>query len=173
MMNARRDRPGKKRERLLLPDSRKAELIQATSNIRGCIVFDRATLYLPRGVVADIHVEVLVDRTLATGAMAHPAPDQMRRRPRYLRVMADLDELVRRIGPVLEVLVFHVPHSDGEVPATYRRDSKDDTPRAIRSAMSANPSLPSNYDDESALRPIYPDLPRKSPRVDELADFLC
>jgi len=102
-------------------------------------VFDRATLYLPRGIVADIHVEVLVDRTLATGAMAHSAPDQMRRRPRYLRVMADVDELVRRIGPVLEVLVFHVPHSDGEVPATYRRDSKGD---AKRRCLPIHPSSP-------------------------------
>lgn len=69
-----------------------------------------------RGIIADIHVEVLAERTLAAGAVAHPATDQMRRRPHHLRVMADLEELVRRIRPVLEVLVLHVPHSDGEVP---------------------------------------------------------
>lgn len=53
--------------------------------------------------------------------MAHAATDQMRRRPHHLRVMTDLEELIRRIGPVLEVLVLHVPHSDREVPATFRR----------------------------------------------------
>lgn len=30
--------------------------------------------------------------------------------------MADLADLIRRIGPVLEVPILHVPHSDGEVP---------------------------------------------------------
>lgn len=73
-------------------------------------------LYLPRSIIADIHVEVLAEWALAAGAVAHPASDQMRRRPHHLRVMADLEDLVRRIRPVLEVLVLHVPHSDGEVP---------------------------------------------------------
>lgn len=82
--------------------------------------FDHLALRVPWRIVADIHVEVLAERTLATGAMAHSASDQMRRRPHHLGVMADLEEVIRRIGPVLEVLVLHVPHSDGEVPATFR-----------------------------------------------------
>lgn len=82
---------------------------------------DCSTVYLPRSIVANVHVEILAERTLAAGAMAHPASDQMCRRPHHLRVMADLEDLIRRIGPVLEVLVLHVPHSDGEVPATFRQ----------------------------------------------------
>lgn len=82
--------------------------------------FDCSTLYLPRSVVANVHIEILAERALASGAMAHPASDQMCRRPHHLRVMADLEDLIRRIRPVLEVLVLHVPHSDGEVPATFR-----------------------------------------------------
>lgn len=74
-----------------------------------------------RSVVANVHVEILAERTLAAGAMAHPASDQMCRRPHHLRVMADLEDLIRRIGPVLEVLVLHVPHSDGEVPECATR----------------------------------------------------
>lgn len=56
--------------------------------------------------------------------MAHSASDQMRRRPHHLRVMADLEDLIRCIGPVLEVLVLHVPHSDGEVPANIPTEAR-------------------------------------------------
>lgn len=92
-------------------------------NIGAILQLETRQLYLPRGIIADIHVEVLAERTLAAGAVAHPATDQMRRRPHHLRVMADLEELVRRIRPVLEVLVLHVPHSDGEVPGNIPREA--------------------------------------------------
>lgn len=92
-------------------------------NISAILQLEARQLYLPRGIIADIHVEVLAERTLAAGAVAHPATDQMRRRPHHLRVMADLEDLVRRIRPVLEVLVLHVPHSDGEVPGNIPREA--------------------------------------------------
>lgn len=77
---------------------------------------------IPWSIVADIHVEILAKRTFTVGAMTHPASDQMRRRPHHLRIMADLENLIRRIGTVFEILVLVVPHSNREVPATFHYD---------------------------------------------------
>lgn len=102
----------------------RAVILAHAARLPGHVGQAQTALVVPtRSVVANVHIEILAERTLAAGAMAHPASDQMCRRPHHLRVMADLEDLIRRIGPVLEVLVLHVPHSDGEVPeCTTRTD---------------------------------------------------
>lgn len=77
-----------------------------------------SVLHLPRGVVADVHEEILAERTFTAGTMAHPASYQVRRCPRDLSVVTDLVQIVRLVVAEFVVFVFHVPHSDGEVPVS-------------------------------------------------------
>lgn len=50
---------------------------------------NKKKIHSPRGIVADVHKEILSKWSSATGTVAHAAAHQMRGRPRDLGVMPD------------------------------------------------------------------------------------
>lgn len=52
-------------------------------------MYNLESVHSPRGIVADVHEEILPKWSSATGAVAHAAAHQMRGRPRDLGVMPD------------------------------------------------------------------------------------
>lgn len=51
--------------------------------------YNLESVHSPRGIVADVHEEILPKWSSATGAVAHAAAHEMRGRPRDLGVMPD------------------------------------------------------------------------------------
>lgn len=95
----------------------RAMLLARAARLPGHVRMTQMTFVIAaRGVVAHVHEEILAKGTSATGAMAHTATHQMRRRPRDLSVMPDLVQVVRFVVSVFVIFVLHVPHSDREVP---------------------------------------------------------